>query len=208
MKLYYILGFIFSMTTAFVNASCLNKFEGVYGVKEIPRNKNLEAEESKRLATYDGFPFLVTHYYLRDEATQQSSIPKNIPLFKVTKHTDNQWVFEDIIPDNIPKKEKFWGLNATGYRDLDQVNAVKDGLSCYLTYGDSYRLAYIDMKTLNNEQLLSITERVNATYNSAFTVKQMKEKQYFLIGSLSSQGVGGEYPFSEFEILFPVDKLK
>ena len=106
------------------------KLIGSYGIQAMPRSTTLLAQlatasmSADEVASYDGFPFLVTHYYLRPEfehhlpSSQRSkaSLPKQQILFRALHlNTPNTWLLQDSSPQD------FVSLNATDGRDLSQV---------------------------------------------------------------------------------------
>ena len=108
------------------------KLIGSYGIQAMPRSTTLLAQlatagmSADEVASYDGFPFLVTHYYLRPEFEHhlhlprsqrpKASLPKQQILFRVLHlNTPDTWLLQDSSPQD------FVSLNATDGRDLSQV---------------------------------------------------------------------------------------
>ena len=112
--------------------ACHHKLIGSYGIQAMPRSATLLAQlatagmSADEVASYDGFPFLVTHYYLRPEFEHhlhlprsqrpKASLPKQQILFRALHlNTPNTWLLQGSSPQN------FVSLNATDGRDLSQV---------------------------------------------------------------------------------------
>ena len=162
------------------------KLIGSYGIQAMPRSTTLLAQlatagmSADEVASYDGFPFLVTHYYLRPEfehhlpSSQRSkaSLPKQQILFRALhSNTSDTWLLQDSSPQD------FVSLNATDGRDLSQVEPSSAQLNtlslspsirargCYLKYGeDTYEpryLIYFNTAELNPAALAELTQLIN-----------------------------------------------
>ena len=213
-------------------STCHQALIGSYGIQEMPRNAALMAQLAEAgtaadvVASYDGFPFLVTHYYLRPAfnenpellSSQQpkASLPKQQPLFRVIHTANNEWLLHDI--SNLD----FVSLNATDERDLTQVqlsppqrpltlgeNITAQG--CFLQYGEAtYEpryLVYFDTSQLNPTALSQFTHWINQSNTTSFSPQQIRQKRYFLVGNISTSALGGELPFSDMALILPVDKV-
>lgn len=220
---------VFSQAAVAVEMNaCQRNLIGEFGLGEIKRSPKLLKEfESRavmhldRLAYDDGYPFFVTHYYLREkEHEQKLSIPKNVPLFAV-EDLGNHIELKDL------RSEQYIGLSITEGSDLsivslsDQKNnqidlramlIEGDVTGCYLRYGEEkYEgryLFYIETDKLKRKSLHQLTDIVNMTMMSDFKPSEIKKNKYFLIDSESTSGMGGEYPFIDIPLVMPVVKLK
>ena len=214
--------------------ACHQKLIGSYGIQAMPRSATLLAQltaagiAADEVASYDGFPFLVTHYYLRPEFEHhlhlpssqrpKASLPKQQILFRVQHLNTNTWLFQDSSPQD------FVSLNATDGRDLSQVEPSSAQLNtlslsssvrahgCYLKYGeDTYEpryLIYFNTAELNPTALAELTQLINQRNHTSFSTNQIRLKRYFLLGSLSTSALGGEPPFSRLIFILPIDKLE
>ena len=179
------------------------------------------------VASYDGFPFLVTHYYLRPEfehhlprsQRSKASLPKQQILFRVLHlNTPDTWLLQD------SSLQDFVSLNATDGRDLSQVEPSSAQLNtlslspsirargCYLKYGeDTYEpryLIYFNTAELNPSALAELTQLINHRNHTSFSPDQIRLKRYFLLGNLSTSAIGGEPPFGQLTFILPIDKLE
>ncbi|WP_373746619.1 hypothetical protein [Neisseria dentiae] len=217
------------------SASCHQKLIGSYGIQAMPRSATLLAQlatagiSADEAASYDGFPFLVTHYYLRPEFEHhlhlprsqrpKASLPKQQILFRVLRsNTSDTWLLQDSSPQD------FVSLNATDGRDLSQVKPSPAQLNtlslspsirahgCYLKYGeDTYEpryLIYFNAAELNPAALAELTQLINHRNHTSFSPDQIRLKRYFLLGSLSTSALGGEQPFGRLTFILPIDKLE
>ena len=213
--------------------ACHHKLIGSYGIQTMPRSATLLAQlatagmSADEVASYDGFPFLVTHYYLRPEfehhlpSSQRSkaSLPKQQILFRALhSNTSDTWLLQDSSPQD------FVSLNATDGRDLSQVEPSSAQLNtlslspsirargCYLKYGeDTYEpryLIYFNTAELNPAALAELTQLINHRNHTSFSPDQIRLKRYFLLGNLSTSAIGGEPPFGQLTFILPIDKLE
>ena len=223
----------FNTAWAAAPTACQQKLIGSYGIQAMPRSTTLLAQlatasmSADEVASYDGFPFLVTHYYLRPEfehhlpSSQRSkaSLPKQQILFRALHlNTPNTWLLQDSSPQD------FVSLNATDGRDLSQVEPSSAQLNtlslspsirahgCYLKYGeDTYEpryLIYFNAAELNPTALAELTQLINHRNHTSFSPDQIRLKRYFLLGSLSTSALGGEPPFGQLTFILPIDKLE
>ena len=177
----------FNTAWAAAPTACQQKLIGSYGIQTMPRSATLLAQLATagmladEVASYDGFPFLVTHYYLRPEFEHhlhlpssqhpKASLPKQQILFRVLHNTPDTWLLQDSSPQD------FVSLNATDGRDLSQVKPSSAQLNtlslnpsirahgCYLKYGeDTYEpryLIYFNTAELNPAALAELTQLIN-----------------------------------------------